>query len=447
MVTASHNPKQDNGLKVFWGDGCQIVAPQDEEIAAAVAANAFPWPRPAAPRPLASDPTPAVAASYYAILADLRFRPPPANARAAPIVYTPLHGVGGPWVTRAFALFGLPTPIPVPSQAEPDPDFPTVAFPNPEEGAGVWDAAFQAAAACGATVCLANDPDADRLAVAERGLGGWRAFTGNEIAILLADWLWRHRRAWQSPGATPVALASAVSSKQLASMARIEGFEFEETLTGFKWLGSRARARAAAGDDPFFAYEEAIGFAVRPGILHDKDGVAAAAVFAEMTAEVYDAGGTLSARLTELDAKYGPLSYRACYYAGDPADTTAVMERLRASPPAAIGGATVVRRRDLGAGLDTGTASRSPALPWRPSDLMLTYWLDGIDGGPTAVLTLRASGTEPKLKVYLEADGSGADAAADALLAAAEAELVRPGEHGLRRGGGGSAWRGLMQGE
>ena len=164
MVTASHNPKQDNGLKVFWGDGCQIVAPQDEEIAAAVAANAFPWPRPAAPRPLASDPTPAVAASYYAILADLRFRPPPANALAASIVYTPLHGVGGPWVTRAFALFGLPTPIPVPSQAEPDPDFPTVAFPNPEEGAGVWDAAFQAAAACGATVCLANDPDADRLA-------------------------------------------------------------------------------------------------------------------------------------------------------------------------------------------------------------------------------------------------------------------------------------------
>jgi phosphomannomutase len=174
MVTASHNPAAYNGYKVYWGNACQVVPPHDAGIAAAIEAQRALWALPplhegGAPHPLLRDPLPGVAERYYEQLVQtLRYRDPAANAAAPPLVYTALHGVGTPWVRRAFRRFGLPPPLLVGEQCEPHPDFPTVAFPNPEEGRGAWRLALQAAEAAGARLAFANDPDADRFAVAEQ---------------------------------------------------------------------------------------------------------------------------------------------------------------------------------------------------------------------------------------------------------------------------------------
>lgn len=556
MVTASHNTKEYNGYKVYWSGGSQIVPPIDlgiaraireseekeglwelpEELlladgaapaeattteagaaAAAATTTATATATPPTPLPLITDPTDAVVPLYYRRLVEgLRFRSPEANARAKPVVYTPLHGVGLAAVERAFAAFALPPPIVVAAQAQPDPDFPTVVFPNPEEGAGTWDLAFAAGREHGARLVLANDPDADRLAAAERDAaspGGYRAFSGNEIGLLLADWVWRNRGDRSKRQAM---LASAVSSRALASVAEREGFTFEQTLTGFKWLGTVARrmmveerggsgegggATAAAANDPLprvdevlFAFEEAIGFMFPGTGVLDKDGVAGACALAEMAAERYageEGGGerndggadpasqTLAGRLDELYARYGRFCSRSGYFVADPpSKAAAVFDEWRRRPggeakglghgrsyPASVGGLRVASVRDLGVGLDTarGGAEGKPSLPWSPGDMMVTFELEDPARGLRGALTVRGSGTEPKLKYYAEvwtvggaggeggeggeageagtgaADAAAAEAAEAAVAAVAKAvadDLVRPEERGLKRQGG-----------
>ena len=587
MVTASHNPKEDNGYKVYWRNGAQIVAPHDAGIAAGIDACAaaaddrhaaahastgggggggggLAWPDGAdigellAPsglafhggdaaaldafearlraHPLVHDPTEDVGAAYVASLAGrlssrrgdagefggtLGAGPsgggPPAPA---PCVYTAMHGVGHAWVDAAFDACGLPRAIPVDAQCAPDPAFPTVPNPNPEEGAGALALAFEAADAAGVTLVLANDPDADRLAVAERQPGpggGWRVFTGNEVGALLGHWQWRRfcARHWRfahggSPAPPPAAmLASTVSSKMLRAMGRAENFAFEETLTGFKWMGNRAESLRAEGVDVLFAYEAEIGFCVGD-LVKDKDGVAAAAVCAEMAAQLahdqaparagegllpalprdqagrdaadgrdalaraacdannaalaqHDGAGALgplALQLSILGDAYGHFAATNGYALVDDQRTiAAIFERLRGPPldPSSQDGqpyaywdavesgdgggwaARVTNVRDLTPpGFDAGTPSGAPALPLLPpgGGEMVTWDL-ALPGGEECVCTLRTSGTEPKVKFYVEVagrPGQGADEVAAVSRTTARRlvdEMLTPEVHGL----------------
>ncbi|GIL73722.1 hypothetical protein Vretimale_5391 [Volvox reticuliferus] len=458
MVTASHNPKEYNGYKVYWGNGCQIIPPHDAGIAAAIAANLNMWSLPLEAEllgsPLLSDPWDIVTSRYYRRLVGLRYLPPAGAERSQALealgrpVYTPLHGVGAEALLKAFQVMDLPTPYVVPEQRDPDPEFPTVMFPNPEEGKGTWSMSFQAGVQQGAKLVLANDPDADRLCVAERRPelpGGWRVFSGNEIGTLLAHWVWTNfqRRHPEVPASRCVMLASTVSSQLLGAMATVEGFRFVPTLTGFKWLGSKAlQLEQEEGAVVLFAFEEAIGFMLG-AMYRDKDGISAAATFTELAAHTYGSGHTLDELLQELYGKYGYFDYRSGYFISDRPDKTfrVIFSELRGGGGAGgsgaaaryastIGGVPVLHVRDLGTGLDTSQADRRAVLPWQSGDMMITYTLQG-----DATLTLRASGTEPKLKYYLEVRGrdpTETGPLADKLVAALAEELVGVTRHGLR---------------
>ncbi|MFF0446905.1 phospho-sugar mutase [Streptomyces sp. NPDC004609] len=378
-VTASHNPPRDNGYKVYlgWGypdtaspAGSQIVPPADAEIAAEIAAigglDGVPradsgW------ETLGDEVLDAYLARTDAVLTD-------GSPRTARVVYTAMHGVGKDVVTAAFARAGFPAPVLVPEQAEPDPAFPTVAFPNPEEP-GAMDLAFATARAARPDIVIANDPDADRCAVAVPGPDGdWRMLRGDEVGALLAVHLVRS-------GARGAFAESIVSSSLLARIAEAAGLPYAQTLTGFKWIARVEGLR--------YGYEEALGYCVDPDGVRDKDGITAALLVAELASVLKEQGRTLTDLLDELAVEHGlhatgQLSVRV----DDLGIITAAMDRLRSAPPAALAGLTVTRAEDLARG--------SGSLP--PTD-GLRYFLDG---GYRARVIVRPSGTEPKLKCYLE---------------------------------------------
>ncbi|MFI2184855.1 phospho-sugar mutase [Streptomyces sioyaensis] len=378
-VTASHNPPRDNGYKVYLGDGSQIVPPADAGIAAEIAAVG---PLDGVPRPEAGWETldEAVLAAYLertdAVLT-------PGSPRDARVVYTPMHGVGRDTLLAAFARAGFPAPVVVAEQAEPDPDFPTVAFPNPEEP-GAMDLAFAAARAAGADIdiVIANDPDADRCAVAVPAPGtpeGWRMLRGDEVGALLAAHLVRKR-------ASGTFATTIVSSQLLSRIAAASALPYEETLTGFKWL--------ARVDGLRYAFEEALGYCVDPEGVRDKDGITAALLINELAAELKQAGRTLTDLLDDLAQEFGlhatdQLSVRV----EDLSLITDAMRRLREQPPTVLAGLAVSRADDLTRGTET--------LP--PTD-GLRYYLAGSPeaGIESARVVVRPSGTEPKLKCYLE---------------------------------------------
>lgn len=408
-VTASHNPPRDNGYKVYLGDGSQIVSPTDAAIADAIAAVG----------PLATVDRPdsgweelgeEVVAAYLARAARV---PAPDSARDLTTVYTPLHGVGQSVLTAAFQRAGFPAPLPVPEQAEPDPDFPTVAFPNPEEP-GAMDLSFAAARAAAPDLVLANDPDADRLAVGvpdPAADGGWRMLRGDEVGALLAAHLAR-------AGARGTFAASVVSSSLTGKIAAAAGLPYEETLTGFKWL-SRVT-------DLAYAYEEALGYCVDPAGVRDKDGVTAALAVAELAAELKEQGRTLLDLLDGLALAHGlhatdQLSVRVA----DLALIDAAMAALRAAPPAELAGLPLAHAEDLRAGVG--------GLP--PTD-GLRYRLGGAGDVAGGRVIVRPSGTEPKLKCYLEVVVPVRDAAALApARATAAAVLARLKEAVAARAG------------
>jgi phosphomannomutase len=409
MVTASHNPPEDNGYKVYDGSGRQIVAPVDAQIAAGIAAT----PR-ACDVPYADDADPDIVrlgddlvARYVADAAAVGLVP---DARQVRVAYTAMHGVGAEVLRRVFAAAGFDPVVEVAEQIDPDPAFPTVAFPNPEEP-GALDLGLATARAADAQVLLANDPDADRLGAAvpdPTAEGGWRALRGDEIGVLLAWHLLEHGGI----GPDDVLATTIVSSSLLSRMAIAAGRPYVETLTGFKWLGR------AAGDDGRlgFGYEEALGYCAG-GLVRDKDGITAAVLFAELVAVLAVEDRTVLDVLDDLAAAHGvhatgQWSARVSGIDGMVRLADA-MASLRSAPPATLAGRAVISIDDLLGGDD--------ARGYPPSDVLLVH-LDG------ARIVVRPSGTEPKLKCYVEvvepvADGEPV-AAARARAAESLAELT-----------------------
>ena len=418
VITASHNPPEDNGYKLYDAGGAQIVPPGDAAVEAHMATAPLP-PRDA-PAPSGggaiSDIGPEAIERYLADIAGrlgLSSRP----GAALRVVYTPLHGVGAEVLLALFERLGLPAPAVVASQAEPDGAFPTVRFPNPEEP-GALDAAFDLAAETGADLVIANDPDADRLAVAVPTPDGWRRLTGDELGALLADCLLRRRAASVEREAAamartvfpsrlhrgarhvavagdPVAVArTVVSSRLLRAIAAEAGVACVETLTGFKWI---ARAADGRPERLLFGYEEALGYAVCDAV-RDKDGISAAALAVQLAGELQAEGSSLLERLDDLHRRHGVHATGQVTLRIPPAEAVAATRRLGVHPPAEIAGHPVVEVVDYS----------EPAGPLPPTD-MLAF---GLAGGDRVIV--RPSGTEPKLKIYIETvqGVSGGDLAA-----------------------------------
>lgn len=410
MVTASHNPPDDNGYKVYLGgddEGSQIVAPADAEIAAhieRVAAEVTVADMPRGEYEIADE---AVVQAYVAATATVA--PAPAGAAGMNWVYTAMHGVGYETLRSILDLAGYPLPVVVDAQIEPDGRFPTVAFPNPEEP-GAMDLSFAAARDAGAEFILANDPDADRLAVAipdAAADGGWRRLTGNETGLLLG-WRAAQLAAGSGEAAGGSLACSLVSSPGLQVVAEHFGLEFHSTLTGFKWI-SRA-------PDIRFGFEEALGYLVNPETVRDKDGVSAAVAMLGMIAEAREQGRTLADLLTQFAETFGFFeSGQVSLRVDDVSVIGRIMAALRAAPPVEIGGVAVERIDDLLTGVEG----------FPPSDVLRVWLADG------SRVIVRPSGTEPKLKAYLDVRGDSAadaaarlaalDAGARALIAAAQA--------------------------
>ncbi len=384
MITASHNPAPDNGYKLYLGDGAQIVPPADTDIEAAIAAVG-----PLADIPLAQLDDPLITwqgaemlqAYLDAIMAELAQAP--ASAAWLRFVYTPLHGVAGRLALRAFGQAGFAAPDVVESQLEPDPDFPTVRFPNPEEP-GALDLAIAQARRSGADLVIANDPDGDRLAVAlpdDQAPGGYRQLTGDQVGALLGAFILGGLAADAGTVMSrQLVVSTVVSGSLLPKIAAAAGAQYARTLTGFKWIVRAADLR----DDVRFAfgYEEALGYAVT-GAVRDKDGISAALAILSLAAVARSAGESLQDAYDALEVAHGVhLNAQVTL----PTETTVdVMSRLRGAPPAELAGEPVTSVTDF-----TGGTFEVPSAD------MLSYQL------PAARVVIRPSGTEPKIKAYLE---------------------------------------------
>jgi phosphomannomutase len=377
VVTASHNPARDNGYKVYDEDGSQIVPPVDEQIEAAARRRAVePPPQASVPGVVATIDDEALLAAYEARLATLV---DPMGPRDLLVAYTPLHGVGGAVVPGLLRRAGF-TVEEVAEQAEPDPAFPTVPFPNPEEP-GALDLAIALARRIGADLVVANDPDADRLCVAVPDRGSFRPLSGDELGAILGD-----VRCAATSGEDRLAATTIVSSSMLAEIAASHGVAFAETLTGFKWLG---RAGAERGRRLVFAYEEALGYAVSDAVA-DKDGMSAALLACAVAAQRKADGSSLLEAFDELSSRFGvhatvQRSYRREGAGGQDA-IAATVEGLLTSPPTSLGGAAVSAVEDLAMAVDGLPATEGVRL--RCASVIR--------------VVVRPSGTEPKLKAYVE---------------------------------------------
>lgn len=374
MVTASHNPPQDNGYKVYLGDGSQIVPPVDADIAGEIDAvkSVREIPRSADFEVLTHDVVDAYVNAAASIVA-------PMAPRDLRIASTSLHGVGHETWMAAVRAAGFQLPTVVLSQAEPDPDFPTVAFPNPEEP-GAADLLLAHAAEQRADIAIAHDPDADRCAagIFDPSINAWRLLTGDELGALLGWWTIERARRFDQPQPEGVFACSIVSSTLLSKIAVAAGIEARQTLTGFKWIGRV--------DGLVYGYEEALGYCVAPNIAADKDGITAALRVAEMAAALKAEGRTILDALAAIYAEHGrhatsQLSIRMSELAA----IKAAVQRLREAPPSALADRPVVGVDDLATGID--------GLP--PTDGVRLRMADGH-------VIVRPSGTEPKLKCYLE---------------------------------------------
>jgi phosphoglucomutase len=437
MVTASHNPAKDNGYKVYWSNGCQIIPPHDSGIAEAIMENLKPvsWDVSVVDESLLVEGSLGLVVDKYHKAVLCAAQPQGSHVKMNPdlrFVYTPMHGVGLPAMTQCAETLGISSQMTVvEAQAQPDPDFPTVKFPNPEEK-GALDLAIQTAEQSSIRLILASDPDADRLAAAQKVDDRWHIFTGNQLGVLIGSYLFE-RYPSSKPRDQLAMLASTVSSRMLAAMAKKEGFKFTETLTGFKWLGNVARDLDSEGYDVVFAFEEALGYMI-PQTVHDKDSISAAAVFLTATSQWSTQGLTPYAKLQSLYKHLGYFEDANTYLVSpSPSVTTLVFTTIRAmgSPhPTTIGTRKIVRWRDLTLGYDSKSKDHKPDLPVDVTSQMITCELD--DG---AVFTVRGSGTEPKIKLYIECQGkSSAEAkeGANGILGDLLREWFKPEEYGLK---------------
>jgi phosphomannomutase len=375
MVTASHNPAADNGYKVYLGgddNGSQIVSPADTEIEAlilrAAEIDVSEYPR-SNDIEIASE---TLIDTFVDKTAALSTRP------ATPIrfVYTAMHGVGWEVANRCFVAAGLGDAVVVSQQIHPDGTFPTVAFPNPEEP-GALDLAFETADRAGIEVIVANDPDADRLAIAIKENGTWRRLSGNEVGSLLG---WRAAERHKGSG-TPAALAaSIVSTPALRAVAADYGIDYSDTLTGFKYVNRVPNL--------IFGFEEALGYLVDPDKVRDKDGISAAVDFLSMAGELQERGLTIADHLGEFADRFGAFASTQISLRFDNlSDIPVVSSKFRQSPPDSLGGRRITAVDDFTHGFEN----------FAPNDLLRLT----IEGGSRVIV--RPSGTEPKLKIYIDA--------------------------------------------
>ncbi|WP_394836918.1 phospho-sugar mutase [Pendulispora rubella] len=407
MVTASHNPPEFNGYKLYWGDGAQIVPPIDVDIAnlilrAPAARDVRRVPRAEAEKSglyRALDGT--VERAYLDAVRGLEVNP--GGARDLRIVYTPLHGVGDHLMRAALAEARFTNVTTVPEQQKPDGAFPTVAFPNPEEQ-GAMDLSFALARKQKADLVLANDPDADRLAVAiphEGSPSGYLQFTGNQVGVLLGHYLLTERKVAQDPSAQKrLALASLVSSPMLGSIALALGVHYEETLTGFKWIAHRAMDLEKEGHRFVFGYEEALGYTVGD-VVRDKDGISAGVLLAEMAAVLKERGRTLGGEFELLARKYGlfvsgqiNVTHKG---AAGAEEIRNMMTRLRENAPERVGELNVVAVVDIAAGTRRHVADGKVEPFHLPKSNVIVLEL-----ASRSRIIVRPSGTEPKIKVYID---------------------------------------------
>ena len=380
MVTASHNPPQDNGYKVYLADGAQIVAPHDSNIAEHIEAVGLDVALAPDDRVLVERVDTSIIDRYADFAAAVRLVP---SVGGVPVAATALHGVGGGLLAAVFERAGFAAPITVSEQQVPDADFPTVPFPNPEEP-GAMDRVIALARASGAALALANDPDADRLGVAipdragstteaDRAAVAWRRLTGDEIGWLLADHILRH-----TSGSDRLVVTTLVSSSMLARLAAAHGVHHIETFTGFKWI---ARAMLDHPELRFvFGYEQALGYLVAQRPL-DKDGISAAVLMAEVAACAAAEGSTIEERLRVIRSTFGDLRTAERSIRMSPAESARRVASLAQHPPREVGGYAVTAVEHVVA-----------------ADL-LRLWCGG------ARLQVRPSGTETKVKLYVESEG------------------------------------------
>lgn len=403
MITASHNLAQDNGYKLYGANGCQINSPADGVISDSILENLEPATWTVENEELRENALEDMKERYYNDMMKVVRGSSKYIPGLPRFVYTPMHGVGLHYMEAALESMNLWTGnayedeekatkymTVVKAQAKPDPDFPTVKYPNPEEK-GALDLAIETADSHNVNLIIANDPDADRFAAAEKLDGTWHQFTGDQMGVLLGYHIFKAYTG-NSNGLTM--LVSAVSSQMLGAIAEKEGFVVEETLTGFKWLGNRARE---LGSKVFFAYEEALGYMI-PKLVSDKDGISVALLFLSLCWR-YSSPLKLMKSLYE---QYGYFEVMNTYWRSpDVATTKRVFERLRklGSPyPKRLGEREVVRWRDLTRGYDSATTDHIPLLPTSTATQMVTCWLGRIGADQGVRFTIRSSGTEPKIK-------------------------------------------------
>lgn len=412
MVTASHNPPRDNGYKVYLGGrdrGSQIVSPVDGEIHSAILAIADTRTVAELPRSSVYDIADETVIDAYvertAALVPHTIESPVIDPVA--FVYTALHGVGWEVAQRVFHAAGLGEPTVVAEQIEPDGAFPTVAFPNPEEP-GAMDLAFETARRADAELIIANDPDADRLAVAvpdDAEPAGWRRLSGNEVGALLG---WRAAERLQREERQAKFAASLVSSPALSVVAAAYGISYSDTLTGFKWI-SRVGGLG-------YGFEEALGYLVDPDKVRDKDGISAAVDMLALAGELKAAGRTLDDHQRDFDARFGAFaSAQVSLRVTDLSRIGAIMAALRDSPPNDVGGIRVEQVDDFIGGFGVFPASD-----------ILRFWMRG-----GARVIVRPSGTEPKVKVYIDASSTTGSVDERRAAAAAEASALEAGMRAL----------------
>lgn len=412
MVTASHNPANDNGYKVYYGNGCQIIPPIDHDIATAIDENLHPWSnevwdvignfKHGIETGLLVACKPEVTDAYISALSSKLLKSPDLNFE---FVYTPVHGVGLEIFEKALAKFTNVQMKVVKKQQSPDPNFSTVSFPNPEEK-GALDLAIKLAEESGVSLVVANDPDADRFSIAIKANGKWQQLTGNEIGFLFAQYIIEQTPKDELKNTWLV--NSTVSSQILESMAKIDKFNFQDTLTGFKWIGNKAIDLKNEGYRVPFGYEEAIGFMF--DLVNDKDGISAAVIWLQLYQKWFSDG--LLTPLDKLQQGYKKYGYfKECngyYKLDDLAKTPQIFTEIRNSfsghYPDTIGDFKVVYWRDLTLGYESTTKDFKSILPADPSSQMITAILES--NQQHVRFTCRGSGTEPKLKIYIEGRGN-----------------------------------------
>jgi phosphomannomutase/cytidine deaminase len=410
MVTASHNPKQDNGYKLYWENSAQIVSPHEANIAASIAKNLeiedlseyFDYVAKKI-KYKADNFTNSTINSYINEIEKTYFiNTRELNKSCPPITYTAMHGVGYPFIVKVMATLGFQALNGVKEQIDPDPEFSTVDYPNPEEGKGALKLAMEQAERGNSKFIIANDPDADRLAIAEKQEDGtWKIFTGDEIGAIMANFLFQTHKRNGDDVSKFAMVASTVSSKMLGKMAQVENFRFEEVLTGFKWIANKNMELDAQGYQTIFSYEEAIGFCCG-SIVRDKDGVCAAAVICQLYAQLCsneDKGGIMNEYLQNIYKKYGYFVTRNHYFkCYDPVKSNQIFDEIREGGyPEQCGPYKIKYIRDLTNAYDNSKPDNKPVLPISKSSQMITFTFEN-----GTVITLRNSGTEPKLKYYCE---------------------------------------------